>query len=205
MIIHKDFAHSQGRIVHGAISPDLATFMYNYFILKRRAVQWLIKNHPEFKDKGVESSLHGTWKDPQALNTYSVYGDHVGDTLLMRLLPTMQNFTELILCPCYSFARLYKKGDVLEKHTDRPSCEISATLHLGGDYWDIYLGGEAIKLKVGDMLIYKGSEIEHWREKFEGEICAQVFLHYNNSDGPLGKQNLYDKRPTLGLPSDAGK
>ena len=187
------------KIVPGAISPDLANFIYNYFILKRRAVRWLIENHPKVKDGGP---LYGTWKDRQALNTYSVYGDHVGDTLLMKLLPMMQKFTELTLSPCYSYARLYKKGDVLEKHTDRASCEISTTLHLGGDPWDIYLKGEAIHLKVGDMLIYKGAEIEHWREKFEGEICAQVFLHYNNSDGPFGKRNLYDRRPTLGLPCE---
>ena len=78
------------KIVPGAISPDLANFIYNYFILKRRAVRWLIENHPKVKDGGP---LYGTWKDRQALNTYSVYGDHVGDTLLMKLLPTMQNFT----------------------------------------------------------------------------------------------------------------
>lgn len=188
------------KIVYGAISPDLANFTYNYFLLKRRAVEWLMKNHPDVKDIGTRKSLYGTWKDPQALNTYSVYGDHVGETLLMKLRPIIRRFTELTLSPCYSYARLYKKGDILEKHIDRPSCEISATLHVGGDPWDIYLGGEAIKLQVGDMLIYKGAEIQHWREKFEGEICIQVFLHYNNSDGPLGKKNLYDKRPALGLP-----
>ncbi len=193
------------KIVHGAISPDLANFIYNYFILKRRAVQWLLKNHPKVEDVGTVSSLHGSWKDRQAPNTYSLYGDHVGETLLMKLLPTMQKFTELTLSPCYSYARLYKKGDVLEKHRDRPSCEISTTLHIGGDPWDIYLRGKAIKLKVGDMLIYKGQEVEHWREKFEGEICAQIFLHYNNSKGPLGKKNLYDRRPTLGLPADTGR
>jgi len=193
------------KIVHGVISPDLANFIYNYFILKRTAVQWLIKNHSEVRDKGPGPSLHGSWKDPSVPNTYSLYADHVGETLLMKLLPVMQKSTGLTLSPCYSYARLYKKGDVLEKHTDRPSCEISTTLHLGGDQWDIYLGGEAISLKVGDMLIYKGDKIEHWREKFEGEICAQVFLHYNNSDGPFGKKNLYDNRPTLGLPTDAGK
>ena len=190
------------KIVHGAISPDLANFVYNYFILKRRAVEWLMENHSHVKDIGIKKNLYGTWRDPAVPNTYSVYGDAVGDTLLMKLLPVMKKFTELNLSPCYSYVRLYKKGDILKKHKDRPSCEISTTLHLGGEPWDIYLEGEAISLRVGDMLIYKGEEMEHWREKFEGEICAQVFLHYNNSEGPLGKKNLYDKRPALGLPFD---
>jgi len=190
------------KLIHGAVSPELTNFIYNYFLLKRQAARWLIKNHPEVKDVGPSLSLHGSWKDPSVPNTYSLYGDPVGETLLMKLLPIIKTSTELNLFPCYSYARLYKKGDVLKKHVDRPSCEISTTLYLGGDPWDIYLGGEALSLRVGDMLIYKGQEIEHWREKFEGEICVQLFLHYNNSDGPFGKKNLYDKRPVLGLPWD---
>ena len=37
----------------------------------------------------------------------------------------------------------------------------------------------------GDMIVYRGCEIEHWREKFEGNNHAQVFLHYNNVDNPM--------------------
>ena len=42
------------------------------------------------------------------------------------------------------------------------------------------------------------SDLEHWREPFEGEKCVQVFLHYNKA---RGNKNLYDNRPALGLPS----
>ena len=187
-------------IIRGALSFDFANFIFNYFILKRDAVGWLIKNHPEVKDDGSISNLHGTWKDPQVPGTYSLYGDHVGETLLMKLLPMMNKFTDLTLSPCYSYARIYKHGDILEKHTDRPSCEVSTTLYLGGDDWDIYLGGKQISLKIGDMLIYKGQEIEHWRHTFKGKTCAQIFLHYNDVKGPLEKQNVCDGRPLLGLP-----
>jgi hypothetical protein len=51
------------------------------------------------------------------------------------------------------------------------------------------------------MLIYKGDKQDHWREYFEGEICAQVFLHYNDSKKPGAKDNIYDSREYLGLPS----
>jgi hypothetical protein len=54
------------------------------------------------------------------------------------------------------------------------------------------------------MLIYKGCDLEHWREKFNGKDCAQVFLHYNNTK-TLGKENLFDSRPHLGLPSSFKK
>jgi hypothetical protein len=100
------------------------------------------------------------------------------------------------------------------------SCEISTTLNLGGDPWPIYLSpkenvgipdgktitassnvkGIKVNLKPGDMLIYKGMELEHWREPFEEENCAQVFLHYNEVSKE-GKLNMFDKRPHLGLPS----
>ena len=49
------------------------------------------------------------------------------------------------------------------------------------------------------MLIYSGCELEHWREPFQGNLCGQVFLHYNHANGPYAKTNLYDKRPMLGI------
>jgi hypothetical protein len=94
-------------------------------------------------------------------------------------------------------------------------------MFLGGDEWPIFLdpsGGDfvideskqtikpnapkgiKVDLKQGDMLVYRGCELEHWREKFKGEECAQVFLHYNNEKTPGSKQNLFDKRLHLGLP-----
>jgi hypothetical protein len=98
---------------------------------------------------------------------------------------------------------------VLARHKDRYSCEISTTLNLGGDPWAIYLdptgnkgqAGIKVDLKPGDMLIYSGCDLEHWREEFTGKDCGQVFLHYNKSSSKTAKENLYDKRPFLGLPA----
>ena len=56
-----------------------------------------------------------------------------------------------------------------------------------------------IDLKQGDMLIYRGSDLEHWRNPFEGSICLQVFLHYNE-DKQKNKRYLYDGRKHLGIP-----
>ena len=50
------------------------------------------------------------------------------------------------------------------------------------------------------MLIYSGCELEHWREPFEGDFCVQVFLHYNHVNGKFSNNNLFDKRPMLGIP-----
>ena len=82
-------------------------------------------------------------------------------------------------------------------------------MNLGGDDWPIYLEpsgeegkkGTKVILNQGDMLIYKGCEVEHWREAFEGDNCGQVFLHYNDASDPKAEENKYDRRPFLGLPT----
>jgi hypothetical protein len=192
-------------VIKKAISLDMADFVYKYFILKRRVAQ-------TFFDKRFISPFteyFGIWTDSQVPNTYSHYADIAMETLLVKLHPIMEKITNLKLTPNYSYARIYKKGDILKRHKDRFSCEISTTLFLGGDEWPIYLepsGKEGLKgikvnLKHGDMLVYKGNELEHWREEFKGENCAQVFLHYNNLATEGSKENLFDKRIHLGLPS----
>ena len=183
-------------IVRNAISFELANFAFNYFLMKRDATEWMHKNNyiSEF------TPGFGTWKDEQIPNTFSCYGDMFMETLMMKVLPVMKQHTDLNVIPTYSYTRAYKKGDILKKHKDRSSCEISTTLHLGGDPWSIYVEGIKIDLNVGDMLIYSGCELEHWREPFEGNICVQTFLHYNNADGQFAYNNKFDKRPMLGIP-----
>ena len=187
-----------------AIAPDAADFVYKYFLLKRRVAETLFAR----KYISPYSTEWGYWKDPQTPNTYAHYADIVMETLLVKLLPAVEKITSLNLYPNYSYARIYKNGDILERHKDRFSCEISATLHLGGDKWPIYaepsgkrgLKGIKIDLKPGDLMVYPGREIEHWREKFKGRNHAQAFLHYSNKKSPRSKENLFDGRPHLGLP-----
>lgn len=60
---------------------------------------------------------------------------------------------------------------------------------------------QEIILKPGDMLIYRGCELYHWRDKFLGLCHAQVFLHYKDINGPFyDKDKMYDDRFSLGLP-----
>jgi len=192
-------------VIRNAISFELANFAFNYFLMKRDATEWMHKNNyvSEF------TPGFGTWKDEQVPNTYSVYGDTFMETLMMKVLPIMEKHTELKLLPTYTYTRAYKKGDILHRHKDRHSCQISTTLHLGGDAWPIYIDptggdnvptGNQVNLKIGDMLVYSGCELEHWREAFEGNVCVQTFLHYNDANGRFGKENIFDKRPMLGIP-----
>ena len=191
-------------ILKKTITNDIADFIYKYFLLKRQVAKTL------FESRYISpfTTEFGVWNDEQVPDTYSHYADIVMETLLVKVMPIMEKATKLKLNPNYSYARIYKKGDILHRHKDRFSCEISTTLNLGGDSWPIFLepSGESnkkgirVNLEPGDMLIYKGNELEHWREAFEGENCVQVFLHYNNIKTKGADQNIFDKRIHLGLP-----
>lgn len=125
-----------------------------------------------------------TVKDSQCPKSEAVHGALAFDKLLVDLLPHFEKASGKRLHPTYSYARLYKPGEKLDIHVDRPSCEISATLTLGfdGKVWPIYMGDEGganaskIEMAVGDAVLYRGMEKYHWRKKFKGEWQAQVFF-----------------------------
>ena len=193
------------KVVKQAVSTEIADFAYQYFLNKRKVARHL------FDSKYISpfTEYWGVWNDTQVPETYSHYSDLVMETLLQKMKPIMEKETEKTVVETYSYARIYKKGDELKRHKDRPSCETSCTMNLGGDEWPIFLepsgaqGKEVVKglLNPGDMLIYRGCDLEHWREPFEGDNCGQVFLHYNDLNGEFAEQNKYDGRPFLGLPA----
>jgi hypothetical protein len=219
------FKTKKYQVIRGILSKELSNFIFNYMMLQRDAVDFMVKNNKV----NPANPFMGTRTDRQVPGCYTKYADWVMETLLMYMIPIMKQRTGLDLIPTYSYTRVYEKGNILHRHKDRPSCEISTTLHLGGDEWPIFIDGTGadnviqravpfgptgeevdikpgaplgtkITLKVGDMLIYSGCDLEHWREPFEGKICSQVFLHYNHANGPYAKTNLLDKRPLLGVP-----
>ena len=210
------FKKNKYQVLRNAISKDLAAFCYKYLQISAEADYWMLQN-------GVThagNKLVGNFNDEQVPNSYAKYADRVMETLLINTIKVMQKKTGLRLVPTYSYCRLYRTGNILKRHKDRPSCEISTTLNLGGDPWPILIDptgsdnvideyknihkpgapkGVEVNLKPGDMLIYSGCELEHWREPFKGKLCGQGFLHYNHADGRFAKTNLYDKRPMLGI------
>ena len=214
------FKTKKYQVIRGALSQELANFIFNYMMLQRDAVDFMMKHN---KVNPVNPFM-GNRTDHQVPGAYSKYADWVMETLLIFMIPIMKAKTGMDLVPTYSYTRLYEKGNILHRHKDRPSCEISTTLHLGGNEWPIFLDptgadfviygkteqdnsvkpgapkGIRVDLKVGDMLIYSGCDLEHWREPFQGNVCSQVFLHYNHANGPYAKTNLFDKRPLLGVP-----
>jgi len=218
------FKKNNYEIIRKAISKDLSAFVANYFSIKKQVFDTCIKARyiSQFE------TLLGFYEpnDAQIPQTYSSYSDIAMETLMLKCQVVMEKTTGLKLYPAYTYARIYKTGDELKRHKDRFSCEISTTVALGGDPWPIFIDptgtnnvidegkniikpdapkGIQVNLNPGDMLIYLGCELEHWREPFEGKDCGQVFLHYTNKETPGSDQNIFDKRPHLGLPADFKK
>ena len=154
-----------------------------------------------------------TQKDEQCPLSQAIHGASTFDALLEQLTPHFEKASGKRLYPTYAYARLYAPGDELKIHTDRPACEISATVTLGfeGDVWPIYMGDEGktnaskIEMGVGDAVLYRGMDKHHWREPYkEGKWQAQVFLHYVDADGPNAEWK-FDKREKLSHQTDADR
>jgi hypothetical protein len=142
----------------------------------------------------------------QVPNAHSKYADPAMETMLLHILPLMEKSTGLNLYPTYSFYRVYRNGDTLYPHKDRPSCEISTTVCFGYSYddseysWPIIMDGNAIDMKPGDVVVYRGVDLEHSRDKFappSNDWHVQAFLHYVDANGPYANYR-YDQRSSIG-------
>ncbi len=144
--------------------------------------------------------------------TKTRYASPVTEALIENLQPLVEQKTGLSLIPTYSYCRIYKPGDYLLKHKDRVACEISLTINLGYEYitddpnyrWNIWVDNKEFITEPGDMLIYRGIDLEHWRDKFvakDGSWQVQAFLHWINKDGLFSSsidKLAFDGRPGLG-------
>ena len=178
------------QIIRGFLEPDFVKFINQYFFTRINAGQAVIG-------------------DGQAPNSYIFYGDPLMDTILGEAAAKLSEVAGYSLLPTYTYTRLYGKGDELVIHRDRPSCELSGTLALGipdgEEINPIYFSknedrSDAIEIKLnpGDLCLYHGCDLYHWRPPFTQRWYLQAFLHYVNADGPH-KDHLYDKRPYLGM------
>jgi hypothetical protein len=171
--IHMSLGPTNFKVVRGLLSGELLSFLGVYAF-----------NKATLPDSIPTKETQG-FVDDQIPNTPAWHDDLAMKNLMCYMSPDMESHTGESLIPTYSYLRVYKNGDELKRHIDRNSCEFSVTLTLmrepNDDIWPIYLETDKVhkvELDSGDGLIYKGTESPHWREKFEGERLAQVFLHY---------------------------
>ena len=148
-------------------------------------------------------------KDDQCPLSDAIYGDPIFDKLLQELCDPLSKQLGIDLAPAYTYARIYRPGEILVKHKDRPSCEISGTMTLGFDpgsgIWPIYFGkndddviGIPLEISIGDLVMYHGNELNHWRPAYKGQWQVQAFFHYVDKNGKHAEW-AFDKRPQLGV------
>jgi hypothetical protein len=181
------------KIIRGAVAQPVLDLVHTSLQMMKNN-QYFTNNVP-LTDRSYFSGL-----DPVEFNCWSCYAPVVTESLLTVLRDQVAEASGLDVVPTYSYARIYWHGAEMVRHKDRPSCEISATLNISIDPepWAIYMAGEPVLLYPGDMCVYPGPEIEHWREPYQGREQVQVFLHYVDQAG--ANSNLaWDGRPQLGL------
>lgn len=189
----KEFRQKGYTTVRGAIKQDLASVVTQYALFD------------ELQDFTPDGS--------QVPKAHSKYADPLMESMLLHVHPIMEKATGLQLYPTYSFYRVYRNGDVLAPHKDRPSCEISTTVCFGYSYsdseysWPIIMDGAAVYMKPGDIVVYRGVDLEHARDEFTppgDDWHVQAFLHYVDANGNFSNYR-FDGRQSLGIQKNIEK
>jgi len=155
----------------------------------------------EFKEYCKKFNIQG---DPQAPNSHAMYNFLPFVKLLVKKISHVNELLGEEVLPTYTYARVYKNGSVLERHRDRPACEISFTINLEKDRdWPLYfqrpdISEAQVDLTPGDAVLYLGCQADHWRNKFEGKEHTQLFMHYVRSNGTKSWA-FFDKQQQLNL------
>ncbi|MDC3229592.1 hypothetical protein OAU05_00570 [bacterium] len=173
-------------VIKNFMPKELAAFLSNYLHVR----------------KEIKISTGEKTTDPQIPDAACIFShEPILESLYIDYTKKMEEITGCILFPTYIYARIYKNGNVLEPHKDRPSCEISATIKLNEseDYsWPIAIEGSYVELDVGDAVVYKGCEVLHWRDKCEATedyFLSQMFMHFVDKNGQYADFK-FDKDPT---------
>lgn len=184
----KTFQEQGYVLVKNFIPKDTAKYLHEYLKFSILAHQMA----------GNVTAVKG---DDQVIGSFTRgHGDLALDSLMKMMRPKMEEVTGLQLFPTYTYSRIYRKGNELKIHSDRPSCEISITLRLSASddsyNWPIWMKDSEYTLDDGDGLVYRGCDLDHWREVCdapEGWLMGQVFMHYVDANGPYTDYK-YDKR-----------
>ena len=180
-------------LVKQVITPEILSMLTEYALLKSRTKPNRYKNADALK------------------NVHREYGDPLMEVLLQRLTPVVEKAVGCALWPTLSFYYTYQHGHQLLPHQDRSSCQIVAGLCIGADdafkntqgSWPLWfkVNGQSVPYEVqyGDIVIFRGHSVAHWREPFRGEWFISAIFGFVEQEGPFAFQK-YDQRAALGLP-----
>lgn len=185
----------------GVIGKDFLYKKIKNFLTKEELE--LFKQYTEIKHRLY---LLDPYQESETLHTTWYHGEAITDALLVTKKSLIEKEIGKKILPSYSYWRMYTKSDFLEKHRDRPACEISLSIRVDGDTdWPLYFDsneepkdGEKLDLENGEAVVYLGEKLWHWRDALKGDFQSQIFLHFVDKEGPFKDYKL-DKRQALGI------
>lgn len=148
-------------------------------------------------------------EDNQVPGSSSHYNDPKYKSLQFEIKNKLQDILGKRLYKTYYYDRIYYQGQALFPHFDRPSCEVSITMHLSSNIskpWPLGFVDENgkekyVEMNSGDAILYLGCDVEHFRnplksrygkrqqfirnllKKKDDTYYHQIFFHYVYSDG----------------------
>ena len=197
-----NFATDLYEVVRGAVPPEQLQHMDIEFELIKKL---------QYMQGGQSEENKSMFGDSQVTNSFAYYSALCFEALSLQLQPLMEQITGKELYPTYTYARIYYNGATMAIHKDRPSCQFSSTVNISidEDPWEIWfetLNGEhkAVKLWPGDLIVYKGDTLNHWRDAYQGQRQTQAFLHYVDKNGNY-RDYKWDHRPYIGTAANSRK
>lgn len=210
-----------GKDANGVMNDDTVKFIKDRYVVLRNVIPkeiitfaldtWkTIEAYPESQKVIFDEEKEPIPESPKS-SYYTSEGGHttpMGVAMHRWLHKELAKRIDMGLHQTYSYTRKYERGAYLRAHTDRPACEVSATLCLGyqsddGKPWKIWLDNTknwvdigtdfnatqgipirrrknaiCVDLEVGDLLLYQGPNVVHWRDTFIGDYSYHMFLHY---------------------------
>ena len=165
--------------------------------LKHLAIAPLLVEEPPLERGKFGYDKHGRMEnlseEGQVPNSLARYNHPKYKELYKGVQSKIETILGEKLYPTYYFDRFYFRGQELKRHHDRPACEISVSMNISTNSntpWPIYFelpNGDVKELYTnhGDGVLYKGMEVDHWREPLKGDpkiYYHQIFKHYVRAD-----------------------
>ena len=138
----------------------------------------------EFKQTIVDEEIVSYRMEGEGSDRHDYYNNVSQVAILSEKVSELNTLLGRKVLPAYAYLRHYGPEGFLSKHKDRPSCEVSLSIHLCGDKeWAFGIEDKEgnpveLLLQPGDAVLYDAPNATHWREVYTGESYVQTFHHY---------------------------
>ena len=191
------FKENRIQVVRNLLDP---VALHAVQLLIRQTIAELVKNPPDYFKPDTQLPLR-----------YPLGRNFVTEAIMYAAAPVVSEIVGTKVLPTYCFPVINFPGAELVRHTDRPACEVTATLTLVNEpdtIWPIFLEERPgtihrVDLNPGDMVLYDGIQYPHWRApQPPHHFNVSVFYHFVVANGPFAgwhERELRQRKDMLDL------